>query len=81
MRNSNVHYQMSLLAKIVADFADLTGVFQLYDIDRDGTISHDEMVRVMESIYKMIGKGTEEAATEASKERRKAIVYVRCELQ
>jgi hypothetical protein len=32
-----------------------TGAFQLYDINNDGTISHDEMLQIVRSIYKMNG--------------------------
>jgi EF hand len=32
---------------------DAPGAFQLYDIDRDGTITYDEMLQIVRSIYKM----------------------------
>jgi hypothetical protein len=31
----------------------LSGAFQLYDIDRDGTITYDEMLQIVRAIYKM----------------------------
>jgi len=31
----------------------LPGAFQLYDIDRDGTITYDEMLQIVRAIYKM----------------------------
>lgn len=34
----------------------MTGAFQLYDIDKDGTITYDEMLQIVQSIYKMTGE-------------------------
>jgi hypothetical protein len=33
-----------------------SGAFQLYDIDKDGTITYDEMLQIVQSIYKMTGE-------------------------
>ncbi|KAF5320877.1 hypothetical protein D9619_000512 [Psilocybe cf. subviscida] len=33
----------------------LQWAFQLYDIDKDGTITYDEMLQIVQSIYKMTG--------------------------
>jgi hypothetical protein len=35
---------------------DRKGAFQLYDIDKDGTITYDEMLQIVQSIYKMTGQ-------------------------
>ncbi|PPQ63424.1 hypothetical protein CVT24_004934 [Panaeolus cyanescens] len=34
----------------------LQWAFQLYDIDKDGTITYDEMLQIVQSIYKMTGE-------------------------
>ena len=34
---------------------DLLGVFQVYDIDHDGAIGHDEMLQIVRSVYKLAG--------------------------
>jgi hypothetical protein len=34
----------------------LLGAFQLYDIDKDGYITYDEMLQIVQSIYKMTGE-------------------------
>jgi hypothetical protein len=33
----------------------IPGAFQLYDINGDGTITYDEMLQIVQSIYKMTG--------------------------
>jgi neuronal calcium sensor 1 len=33
----------------------LSGAFRLYDIDKDGFVTYDEMLRIVQSIYKMAG--------------------------
>lgn len=33
-----------------------TGAFQLYDINNDGLITYDEMLKIVQSIYDMTGE-------------------------
>jgi len=35
---------------------DLPGIFRLYDIDHDGTITYDEMLQIVQSVYKLVGQ-------------------------
>ena len=43
-------------ATTVCALTPRTGAFQLYDIDKDGTITYDEMLQIVQSIYKMTGE-------------------------
>lgn len=36
---------------------DISGAFQLYDHDRNGIITREEMLAVMKAIYKTISQG------------------------
>lgn len=46
-----------------------TGAFQLYDIDKDGTITYDEMLQIVQSIYKMTGEMVKLPADEDTPEK------------
>jgi Ca2+-binding EF-hand superfamily protein len=52
-------------------FSDLTsaGAFQLYDIDKDGYITYDEMLQIVQSIYKMTGEMVKLPADEDTPEK------------
>jgi Ca2+-binding EF-hand superfamily protein len=36
--------------------SSLTGAFQLYDINKDGNITYQEMLQIVQAIYKMTGQ-------------------------
>jgi len=38
---------------------NLPGVFQVYDLNRDGTIAYDEMLQIVRSVYLMVGRMAE----------------------
>ncbi len=46
-----------------------SGAFQLYDIDKDGTITYDEMLQIVQAIYKMTGEMVKLPADEDTPEK------------
>jgi len=48
----------------------LKWAFQLYDIDNDGSITYDEMLQIVESIYKMTGDMVKLPSDEDTPEKR-----------
>lgn len=53
-----------------------TGAFQLYDIDKDGTITYDEMLMIVQSIYKMTGQMVKLPVDEDTPEKVSATIFV-----
>jgi Ca2+-binding EF-hand superfamily protein len=56
----------------------LTGAFQLYDIDKDGTITYDEMLQIVQSIYKMTGEMVKLPADEDTPEKVRPCRVIHC---
>ena len=53
----------------MAPISSSTGAFQLYDIDKDGYITYDEMLQIVASIYKMTGQMVKLPADEDTPEK------------
>lgn len=58
------------------DVINRAGAFQLYDIDKDGTITYDEMLQIVQSIYKMTGEMVKLPSDEDTPE--KVCLFVIC---
>lgn len=62
MRSSSVSQSLVYLSlqgsftALIIPFPDSTGAFQLYDINGDGFITYDEMLQIVQSIYRMTGQ-------------------------
>jgi hypothetical protein len=54
----------------------IPGAFQLYDIDKDGTITYDEMLQIVQSIYKMTGEMVKLPSDEDTPEKVRRLITV-----
>lgn len=55
----------------------LPGAFQLYDIDRDGTITYEEMLQIVRAIYKMTDQMVQLPEDENTPEKVRSICHSR----
>jgi hypothetical protein len=69
-RSSNVRtLPTSFSQPHLISLAIFSGAFQLYDIDKDGFITYDEMLQIVSSIYKMTGQMVKLPADEDTPEK------------
>ena len=52
----------------VLTLLDLLGIFRVYDIDKDGFITRDEMLKIVKSLHKMVGPTCEHPEGEITPE-------------
>lgn len=51
------------------------GAFQLYDIDNDNSITYDEMLKIVDAIYKMVGTMVKLPPDEDTPEKRVSKIF------
>jgi len=54
------------------------GAFQLYDINKDGMITYDEMLQIVQSIYKMTGEMVKLPSDEDTPEKVRCLTRLTC---
>ena len=59
----NLNYNLICL---LSQICLISGAFKLYDVDSDGFITKDEMFKIVESIYLMLGNQSQKDDNEAS---------------
>lgn len=55
-----------------------SGAFQLYDINKDGMITYDEMLQIVQSIYKMTGEMVKLPSDEDTPEKVRCLTRLTC---
>ena len=75
-RSSSVRtFPASFLQPCLISTPIFPGAFQLYDIDKDGFITYDEMLQIVSSIYKMTGQMVKLPADEDTPEKVRLLFF------
>ena len=58
----------------------LAGAFSLYDLDNDGYISRDEMVDIVDAMYRMVGEMLDLPTEEDTPEKRVDKIFTQMDM-